>query len=379
MTQKDRITAAFRNEKPDRIPVSPELWDVIPYRVSGRPFYEFTGTSFGKTPLWKAQLEAYRYFGCEAWIPVEAGPSPRQKDMVESRSYFINDEIIQTDVRYVTSRGELFETKHSCFDYDLWSIRRAVRDVFEDIPRLEEYIFEDPAALDYTEIDRACEETGDSGICEGIVGNTFFELLTFFREGGAVQVILDLFEQPDYFRTVQEKYINYCVGVAEQICLKTRAEGIFLNCGSSTLDIIGPDLFRAWDVPIIKAVGEVARHFDKIYHYHLHGKGRKLLDDIVDAGVTMICPLETPEHGDFILKEVKETFGGRLALKGGVDPFLLRDLPLEDIEKIVISCIEDAGPGGGYTLATGDGVLRETPFENISFLVEAAKRHGRYS
>ncbi len=56
--------------KTDRVPVSPELWDVIPIKVTGRPFYEVGGTSFGKIPLWKAQLEAYKYFECEAWIPV---------------------------------------------------------------------------------------------------------------------------------------------------------------------------------------------------------------------------------------------------------------------------------------------------------------------
>ncbi len=200
MTPKDRITAAFRNEKPDRVPVSPELWDVIPYRVSGRPFYEFSGTSFGKTPLWKAQLDAYKYFECEAWVPVEPGPSKRQQGMVESKSYFINDDTIRTDVVYKTSKGDLYETKYSCFDYDLWSKESAVKDVFEDIPKLEDFFFDDPEALDYSEIERAYNETGDYGICEGIIGNTFYEFLTFFREGGAVQVIFDLHENRDYFK-----------------------------------------------------------------------------------------------------------------------------------------------------------------------------------
>ena len=64
MTPKERITLAFKNKKPDRVPVSPELWDVIPIKVSGRPFYEYSQTSFGKLPLWQAQLEAYKFFNC---------------------------------------------------------------------------------------------------------------------------------------------------------------------------------------------------------------------------------------------------------------------------------------------------------------------------
>ena len=107
MTRKDRITAAFRNEKPDRVPVSPELWDVIPIRVSGRPWYELSATSYGKLPLWKAQLHAYRYFNCEAWIPVEPGPSKRQKAMAQSKSSFKNDDLIETNIVYSNERGTL--------------------------------------------------------------------------------------------------------------------------------------------------------------------------------------------------------------------------------------------------------------------------------
>ena len=40
--------------------------------------------------------------------------------------------------------------------------------------------------------------------------------------------------------------------------------------------------------------------------------------------------------------------------------------------------VEDAAAGGGYTLASGDGVLKETPFESIRLLVELAERYGRY-
>jgi hypothetical protein len=377
LTPKERITAAFRNEKPDHLPVSPELWDVIPFRVSGRPFYEFGGTSFGKTPLWKAQLEAYKFFNCEAWIPVEPGQSKRQVGMVESTSHFINYQLIVTEVVYKTSKGNLYETKHSCFDYDMWSIKHAVNDIFEDIPKLVNYFIDDPEALDYTVIENAYNVTGDYGICEGIIGNTFYEFLTFFREGGAVQVIFDLYEYPDFFREVQKKYIDYLRGITEQVCLKTSVEGIFLNCGSSTLNIIGPQLFREWDIPVLQAVAEVARRYNKIFHYHLHGKGRLLLDDIVEAGVTMLCPLEAPDKGDFNLKEVKKTFGKKIALKGGIDPFLLRDKSTAEIEKAVKQSIADASDNGGYTLATGDGVLSETPFENIHFMVKTARKYGR--
>ena len=378
MTPKERITAAFRNEVPDRVPVSPELWDVLPIRVSGRPWYELSATSFGKIPLWKAQLDTYRFFGCEAWIPVEPGPSDRQRSMVETRSFFVHDDLIQTDFTYRNARGTLHEVKHSCYDYDLWSIDPPVQELFRDFPVVEEYFFDDPASLDYGEIKKAWEETGDSGICEGIVGNTYFEFLSMFRSGGAVQVILDLYDHAGYFESLQRKYIDYLTGIAEEICRRTPVEGLFLNCGSSTLTVIGPEFFMKWDIPVVAAVAEVAARHNRIFHYHLHGKGRGLLDDLMEAGITMLCPLEYPPKGDFLLREVKETYGDRLALKGGIDPFLLRDGSRAEIKRKALQSIEDAASGGGFTLGTGDGVLRETDFDAIRFLVEIAEKHGRY-
>jgi uroporphyrinogen-III decarboxylase len=198
------------------------------------------------------------------------------------------------------------------------------------------------------------------------------------REGGAVQAILDLADYPAYLAAVRDRYAEYLKGLAEAICVRTPVEGLFLNCGSASLNIVSPALFAEWDLPVVRAVAAVARRRDKIMHYHLHGRGRALLDGLVEAGVTMICPLESPPKGDFLLREVKERFGGRLALKGGVDPFLLRDGGDAELESQVRRSLEEAAAGGGFTLATGDGVLKDTPFERIRRLVELARRFGAY-
>jgi hypothetical protein len=378
MTPRERITTAFRNEKPDMVPVSPELWDVIPIRVSGRPFWEVGGTSFSKMPLWKAQLDAYRYFECEAWIPIEPGLSRRQLNMVTSSSAFNGPDLIVTEVFYRTSKGEMHELKHSVIDYDLWSIEKPVKNLFEDMPKFEAYYFDDPSGLDYTLIQEAYSQTGDYGICEGIVGNTFFEFLSSIIEGGAVSAMLALNDYPEFFIPIQKRYIEYLTAIAEGIIRNTDVDGIFLNCGTSSLDTISPALFNKWDLPLLYSVGKVAAKNKKIFHYHLHGTGRALLGDIVESGVNMICPLEASPRGDFDLAEVKRTFGDRLALKGNIDPFFLKDGSILDIEDAVIGCINAAAAGGGFTLATGDGVLKDTPFENIVAMVQAGRKYGKY-
>ena len=376
MTPKERITLAFQNKKPDRVPVSPELWDVIPIKVSGRPFYEFSATSFGKFPLWKAQLEAYKFFECEAWIPVEPGPSERQKSMVSANSYFINPDLIQTDIIYKTSKGNLKEVKHSVFDYDMWSLKRPIENLFTDMPKYEEYFFDDPSNLDYEIINEAYKETGNYGICEGIVGNTFFEFLTLAREGGAVQVIFDLNDNPQFFKPIMERYVDYLSEIAESIIKNTKVDGIFLNCGSSVLTVISPEMFKKWDLPLIEKIGKIAKKYNKIFHYHLHGKGRAFIDDLVNSGVNMICPFEKPPRGDFDIIEIKQKYKDNLAVKGNIDPFFLEKASAQEIEDEVKKLVTSIGKDGGFTLASGDGVLKNTPFENIKVMVDACKKYG---
>jgi hypothetical protein len=376
MTPKERITLAFQNKKPDRVPVSPELWDVIPIKVSGRPFYEFSATSFGKFPLWKAQLEAYKFFECEAWIPVEPGPSERQKSIVSANSYFINPDLIQTDIIYKTSKGNLKEVKHSVFDYDMWSLKRPIENLFTDMPKYEEYFFDDPSNLDYETINEAYKETGNYGICEGIVGNTFFEFLTLAREGGAVQVIFDLNDNPQFFKPIMERYVDYLSEIAESIIKNTKVDGIFLNCGSSVLTVISPEMFKKWDLPLIEKIGKIAKKYNKIFHYHLHGKGRAFIDDLVNSGVNMICPFEKPPRGDFDIIEIKQKYKDNLAVKGNIDPFFLEKASAQEIEDEVKKLVTSIGKDGGFTLASGDGVLKNTPFENIKAMVDACKKYG---
>ena len=379
MISKERITLTFRNEKPDRIPVSPELWDVIPIKISGRPFYEIGGTTFSKIPLWKAQLDAYRFFDCDAWIPVETGLSDRQKKMLEVKSFFVNPDLIQTEIIYKTSKGNMKEVRYSTYEYDQWTAEYPVKELLEDMPKMEEYFFNDPSKLDYSEIEKAFEETGDKGICEATLGVTFFGFLSKIRAGGAAQVILDLYDYKDYLLSLQKRYIEHLTGIVEETIKNTSVDGLFLNCWTSTTDIIGPEFSRKWDIPLIKEIGKITRKNNKIFHYHLHGKGRTLLDDIVSAGVNIVCPFECSPRGDFDLAEIKKKFGKKLAIKGNIDPFsiLLNGTP-EEVELKVIECIKAAGKDGGFILASGDSVVKNTPFENIIAMVNASKKYGRY-
>jgi len=66
MTPRQRMLTAIRNEQPDRVPVAPDISNMIPARLTGKPFWDIY--YFQDPPLWKAYIDAVRYFGIDGWF-----------------------------------------------------------------------------------------------------------------------------------------------------------------------------------------------------------------------------------------------------------------------------------------------------------------------
>jgi uroporphyrinogen-III decarboxylase len=213
-----------------------------------------------------------------------------------------------------------------------------------------------------------------------MVGELFMSFLGTVREGGIAQTLLDLFDHPDYARRLLDRYVEHLAELTRVILEHTRTQAIFVNSNYSGPPIVSPALYREWDKPVLAAVSAVCHKHDVPLHLHQHGYTAMLLEDLIAAGVDIVCPLLAPPQGDVTdLAELKRRFGSRIALKGHVDPIgvLLRQSPRE-VETEVVRCIRAAAPGGGYILGTADSTVLDTPFENIHAFVEAGRRHGVY-
>ncbi len=81
---------------------------------------------------------------------------------------------------------------------------------------------------------------------------------------------------------------------------------------------------------------------------------------------------------DCDLEEIKESFGHKIALMGNINTSWFLSATPDEIEIACKKAIEDAGRDGGFILSTGDQVGRDTPFDNISAFIRAAREYGRY-
>lgn len=379
MTPRQRMLSAYHRQVPDRVPVSPELWDATALEVSGRLWHELIGP-FAREPWWRTHLAAFEYFGADAWIVSCPGLTPRQAQTCNAASRFIDADTIETENVWHTTKGDLYAVSRTTREYSGWLFEHPVKRFPEDMSAYAEWYFDDPADCELTDMSETLAGVGEKGVVTPIVGSPFTSFLALHREGGVAQSIFDILDHEDYCRELQRRHIDHCIRLAETILSRTTAEVLFIDSSYSAPPMVSPALYREWDVPVLTAVAKVCHDRGALLHLHHHGYVFPVLEDLIAAGVDVICPLLPPPQGDVAdLGELKRRCAGRIALKGNIDPMgVLLNGSSAEVEDAVCRCLAAAAVGGGYILGTADSTVAGTPFENLHALVRAGRKGGWY-
>jgi len=102
MTPKQRMLAAMKNGKPDMVPVAPDISNMIPCKLTGKPFWDIY--LYDDPPWWEAYIRAVKYFGFDGWLfsaPIETdGDRKEREDQPERREAIV----ARTEERIYTRR-----------------------------------------------------------------------------------------------------------------------------------------------------------------------------------------------------------------------------------------------------------------------------------
>jgi uroporphyrinogen decarboxylase len=102
-----------------------------------------------------------------------------------------------------------------------------------------------------------------------------------------------------------------------------------------------------------------------------------LLDDLIDAGVEVLNPVQVAAFHD--PAKVKADFGDRLTFWGGIDTQSV--LPFgtpKQVQEEVKLRIEQFAAGGGFVAAPVHNIQGDVPAENVLALSEAVQKYGVY-
>ena len=141
--------------------------------------------------------------------------------------------------------------------------------------------------------------------------------------------------------------------------------------------MMSPKLFHKFTFPYLKRMVNTFRKRGAKTLMHNDGQIMPIMDDLVEAGINGIHPLE--RAAGMSLETMKEKYSDKLTLIGNVNSkTVLQYGPFNMIKKQVLECLRMAAPGGGYILASDHSIHEGIPSANVKFMFETAKRFGKY-
>ena len=202
----------------------------------------------------------------------------------------------------------------------------------------------------------------------------FAEYLTWLM--GYETFCLSLYDQQDLVQAIAEKLREIFELVARRMVQFDRVKILWGSddMGYKTGLLISPDDMRRFVLPGHKLMAEISHAVARPYLLHSCGKLDDIMDNLVDD--VKIDAKHSFEDTIEDVRQIKSTYGKRIALLGGIDvDFLCRsDEPA--IRRRVRDTLDICLPGGGYCLGTGNSVANYIPLENYLSMVDEGMKYG---
>lgn len=141
--------------------------------------------------------------------------------------------------------------------------------------------------------------------------------------------------------------------------------------------MFSPHFLRETFIPAMSKCCEPLNNAGIKVVFHSDGFLMEILDDMIDAGISGLNPIEPLAGMDIEL--LKKRYGHNLILVGNVD--CSQVLPLGSVEDVIEAtkeCIRHASKGGGHFIGSSSEITPATPVENIVAFYRAAREFGKY-
>jgi uroporphyrinogen decarboxylase len=377
MTSRERLLKVIKGEIPDCVPVAPDFSNMIPAKLTGKPFWDLY--LYNDIPIWEAYIECAKYFDIDAVMdgyfpltfPEETASLPDWQQAIISK----NEEQIITQNYYMENHKPVWDnTVKVYYVADPPTCRvdpakvnmPAIPTTWEPVEGVK------PVDRGPEGFKQVKELLGDQGLIGVFCAST--------SGLGCEEDIFNYYDNPDKHEEWAQKRIKIAETRFERIMAMEVKPDFICVGGSGTLVFQTADIFRQLAFPAVKRIIELANAVGMPTHIHSCGPEKELVKIMAEeTSLTMIDPLEISPMGDCDLAELKRLYGDKIILKGNLHTTdVMLNGSVDDVIAASKKAIDDAAAGGGFILSTGDQCGRDTQFENLHAMIKTARTYGRY-
>jgi len=377
MTSRERMLVAMTGGQADMVPVAPDTSNMIPCRLTGKPFWEIY--LYQDPPWWEAYIRCAQHFGFDGWVYAVPLELDYEMEAAAAGPQWTEAIVQRTPERIYTRRWAMVEGKRQwsrdCTVYYIadsptWGVPLKKVGLPEGDPVTWEDVEPRARYRGREAYDRARELIGDDGVVGVAVATPMLGLSA---------------EEAYAWADDRQGVIKRCEALSEQYLRRCREvvklKPDFVLTGGSGMMISNPEpIFRQLCLPTIQEVTRICKEAGVPSQIHCCGPEADLVRICAEeTELSSINPLEIPPMGDCDLALLKREYGHKLSLMGNLHT---TDVMLKGSVQTVIDAakqaIDDAAAGGGFILSTGDQCGRDTPDENLRALIDTARTYGKY-
>jgi len=357
MMSRDRIAAILAHEEPDCVGfMDADTWaeTVDRWRAEGMPS-EVDGA-------W-LNLEGLRFFGMDIYSIFTPPPKGLDQLVLEDSGDF---QVVRDQWG-----GKIKMWKHR--SGPKLHLEPAVKQP-EDFGDIEHFFESDGRGVP-SDLKETVEDARERYfVTLNVVG--IFELsMDIF--GGLGPTIVLMRKRPGFMSRAFATISSYWARIAEEYAdLGVDALWIFDDLGSKNGPFFSPELYRQVVMPAHKSICSVFQKRNLPILLHSDGCLTKFIPLFLECGFEAIHPIQVKAGMD--LGNIKEEYGDKMVLFGGMDADALASGDPESIKREVMLRIGQAAPGGGYIAACDGPVPPSVSYAHYKLFVKAIKRYGRY-
>lgn len=196
----------------------------------------------------------------------------------------------------------------------------------------------------------------------------FHERLWSIR--GMENLMMDYYDNMDGLKKIGKKILEFNKVIVDRFA-ELGFDGIFSSddLGHQTGPMMSPEVFEELYLPLYREL--ISYVHSKGMHFFLHscGDNTKLMEYLIEAGLDVFHPVQ---KGCMDMAKTSQKFGDRITFLAGMD--VQDTLPHGTALQVrnEIKYIRDTfgKSHGGLLLAAGNGIMGDTPFENINAMLD---------
>ena len=381
MNSKERVRAAIRCERPDKVPLG---FYVVDYdtveRVIGRKTY-VRNKVLSQLAFWAGRrdevVESYKYDTVEFYRKIdladlicfkEAPVVPPKGYKPENPPRRVADDVWEDDRGRVYQNSEISNELVCVHDPTIWEREYTLEEFqspVEDVPP-DPSVFE---ACDYV-----IEQLGSDRYIAGSSGGLGAMLLLGGMERGLMEYLL----HPDIVRAALGQSLVRR-NLMDKYYIRPGQDGVLFeeDMASTRGPMMSPVMFREFCSPFMKERIAHVKQFGTQVLIHNCGNTRALMDQFIEAGIE--CYQSLQANADMDVGDLKAEYGDKIAFWGGVSVDALVQGTPDDVRREVRSALEAGAPGGGFILGPSHSVAKGTQYENfMAMLDEFDRLRDRY-